>query len=211
MKLARFAVGMLWTNCYVLSSRTGHTAVIDPGGPMDDACAYIEKEGLSIDWILLTHGHTDHISGLGEVRSRAAHGAAICAGDELCITNARENLSSDFGHKVEFSGADHILKDGEIIKIGDMTVEVIETPGHTQGSCCFFAKEEEQALLISGDTLFARSIGRTDLPGGDESTLMDSLLKLERFPDELPVFPGHGPATTIGEERSLNPFWPSHE
>ena len=89
-----------------------------------------------------------------------------------------------------------------------MKIEVIHTPGHTRGGCCFYITEGPDALLISGDTLFARSVGRTDLPGGDEATLIEYLKKLESLPDSLPVYPGHGPSTVLVDERKLNPYWP---
>ncbi|MCF0247564.1 MAG: MBL fold metallo-hydrolase, partial [Synergistes sp.] len=93
-------------------------------------------------------------------------------------------------------------------KIGDMTLDIIHTPGHTPGGICILVSEGNDKVLISGDTLFARSIGRCDLPGGDEDTLLNSLTKLESLPDELSVLPGHGPDTTIGAEKRYNPFWP---
>ena len=208
MKLKRFPLGMLWTNCYVVSSDTGAAVVVDPGGPAEEVRAYLEAEKLILEWILLTHGHGDHIFGVGELRDLARKGVAIDNGDAGCLTSPSQNLSGHMGQPVDFAPADHLLRDGEKIAVGGMTIEVIHTPGHTPGGCCFYVTEGGDAILLSGDTLFARSIGRSDLPGGDESTLVRSLEKLERFPDELGVYPGHGPDTTIGDERNLNPFWP---
>lgn len=208
MQLYSFPLGSLWTNCYLLAASNGDAVVVDPGGPAGEVSAVINKEKLNVKWILLTHGHVDHIAGIGELRPSSANGVAIMAEDADCLTNARANLSSDFGGRVEMQGADRLMADGDSFELGDMSIDVIATPGHTRGGCCFYASEGDDALLISGDTLFARSIGRTDFPGGDEPTLIDSLRKLAKFPDELAVFPGHGPATTIGEERALNPFWP---
>lgn len=208
MQLYSFPLGSLWTNCYLLAASNGDAVVVDPGGPAGEVSAVINKEKLNVKWILLTHGHVDHIAGIGELRPSSANGVAIMAEDADCLTNARANLSSDFGGRVEMQGADRLMNDGDHFELGDMRIDVIATPGHTRGGCCFYASEGDDALLISGDTLFARSIGRTDFPGGDERTLIDSLRKLAKFPDELAVFPGHGPATTIGEERALNPFWP---
>ncbi|MDL2264558.1 MBL fold metallo-hydrolase [Synergistaceae bacterium OttesenSCG-928-I11] len=208
MKLDRFALGMLWTNCYVLSSRTGDAVVVDPGGPTEEVRQYLNEENLRLQWVLLTHGHGDHIFGVGELRTLASRGVAICEEDAPCLVSSGENLSRHMGQKVELEPADRLLKDGDVLTVGDMKIEVIATPGHTRGGCCYYTSEGDEAVLLSGDTLFARSIGRSDLPGGDEATLLASLGKLTGFPDSLKVYPGHGPSTTIGEERSLNPFWP---
>ncbi|MDR3075782.1 MAG: MBL fold metallo-hydrolase [Synergistaceae bacterium] len=208
MQIQRFQLGHIWTNCYVLSSGNGDAVIIDPGGPAGEVRDYIAKNSLRVTQILLTHGHGDHIMGLGEVRDLAADGVAIHRADSGCLTSASENLSMMMGHNVEFKPADSFLSDGLDMKIGGMNIHVIFTPGHTKGSCCFYATEEAGSLLISGDTLFARSVGRTDLPGGDEAELSASLKKLECLADGVPVYPGHGPSTTIGDERRLNPFWP---
>ena len=208
MKIKCFQLGHLWTNCYVLSSASGLSVMIDPGGPADEVKDYIAKNSLRLKKILLTHGHADHLMGLGEVRGMAEEDVAIHSGDAACIVSASENLSSVMGNPAEFNQADLQLSDGLEMEIGGMKVQVIHTPGHTKGSCCFYATEGRDALLISGDTLFARSVGRTDLPGGDEATLLASLKKLETIADAVPIYPGHGPSTTIGDERRLNPFWP---
>lgn len=208
MKLKRFPLGMLWTNCYVVSGNSGETVVVDPGGPTEEVQAYLDQEKLSLEWVLLTHGHGDHIFGVGELRGRAKKGVAISEGDAGCLTSASQNLSKHMGQAIDFAPAEHILMDGEKLQVGGMTIEVIHTPGHTPGGCCFYVTEGEESILLSGDTLFARSIGRSDLPGGDEGTLIHSLEKLARLPDSLRVYPGHGPDTTIGDERALNPFWP---
>ncbi|MCL2684088.1 MAG: MBL fold metallo-hydrolase [Synergistaceae bacterium] len=208
MKIGRFQLGHLWTNCYVLSGVDGNAVMIDPGGPTDEVRAYIEKNSLKLGKILLTHGHADHIMGLGEVRGMAKEGVAIHSEDATCIVSASRNLSSLMGSPIEFTETDFLLSDGLDIVIGGIHLHVIHTPGHTRGSCCFHATEGRNELLISGDTLFARSVGRTDLPGGDEATLLGSLKKLETLADGVPVYPGHGPSTTIGDERRLNPFWP---
>ena len=208
MKIKCFQLGYLWTNCYVLSSGSGEAVAIDPGGPANEVKAYIVKNTLKLKKILLTHGHADHIMGLSDLRGMAEEGVAIHSGDAACIVNASENLSSVMGNPAEFKEANLLLSDDLNIAIGDMNIQVIHTPGHTKGSCCFHVTEGGDALLISGDTLFARSVGRTDLPGGDEATLLASLKKLETIADGAPVYPGHGPSTTIGDERRLNPYWP---
>jgi glyoxylase-like metal-dependent hydrolase (beta-lactamase superfamily II) len=175
---------------------------------MDEVRAFLRENGLDLRWVLITHGHGDHILGTSEIRSLASEGVAIHAEDAQLLADSRKNFSQSLGSPVSVSGAERLLADGDVIEIGAMKVRVIFTPGHTQGGCCFYITEGAQEFLISGDTLFARSIGRTDLPGGDEETLYKSLEKLAPLPDSLAVYPGHGPDTTIGEERRLNPFWP---
>ncbi len=208
MNIKRFPLGFLWTNCYLVWSDTKDAIVVDPGGDTTEVRQFVQSEGLSLRWILLTHGHGDHIMGVGELRNFASEGVAIHMEDADCLTNANENLSGEMGQPAVFDGADRLLGDGDVITVGGMKISVLHTPGHTRGGCCFYIEEDADALLISGDTLFARSVGRSDLPGGDERILLDSLKKLERFDENIRVYPGHGPDTTIGEERALNPFWP---
>jgi len=208
MKIRRFQLGSLWTNCYVVASSTGDAFLIDPGGPTEEVKEYIAGNNLKLRRILLTHGHGDHILGLSSIRDMASDGVSISEGDADCLVSSTKNLSSMMGAASSFEAADSLITDQETINVGDMTVRAISTPGHTKGGLCFHVTEGGQSLLISGDTLFARSVGRTDLPGGDDSELTSSLGKLADLPDETPVYPGHGPSTTIGDERRLNPFWP---
>jgi glyoxylase-like metal-dependent hydrolase (beta-lactamase superfamily II) len=208
MELKRFPLGPLWTNCYVVSGKSGDAVVVDPGGPTGEVREYLKAKGLKLRMVLLTHGHGDHIFGVGEIRGLATDGVAIHPEDADCLTSADRNLSDDMGNPVSFGSANRLLKDGELISLGSINIKVIHTPGHTLGGCCFYVTEGSEALLLSGDTLFARSIGRSDLPGGDEGVLIESLSKLSGFADSLAVFPGHGPWTTIGDEKRLNPFWP---
>jgi glyoxylase-like metal-dependent hydrolase (beta-lactamase superfamily II) len=192
----------------VISDKRRAAVVVDPGGPMKEVTAYIERNGLRLSRVMLTHGHGDHIMGLGEIRASAADGVCVHTEDAGCLVSASKNLSVMMGRAYEFEAADSLLSDGDVIRFGGMKIEVIHTPGHTRGSCCFHATEGTDDLLVSGDTLFARDVGRTDLPGGDEAALAESLKKLESLPESLAVYPGHGPATVLGDERKLNPHWP---
>lgn len=208
MKLKRFALGALWTNCYLVWDDNGEAFAVDPGGPADEVAGFIEDNKLKLNWIILTHGHGDHIGGISDLRHKSLNGVAVHEKDADYLTSACKNFSTYTGTPVEFAKADRLLNDGDLLKIGEMEVKVIFTPGHTQGGISLLASQGEEKLLFSGDTLFARSVGRTDLPGGDEETLVQSLRKLNKLPSGLKVYPGHGPDTTIGDEKRHNPYWP---
>jgi glyoxylase-like metal-dependent hydrolase (beta-lactamase superfamily II) len=208
MEYRRFAMGALWTNAYLLWDAEGVAVLVDPGGDPSEALGFAEEKGLEIEWILLTHGHGDHIGGLDEARKRSSKGVAIHHADAPMLTSPEENLSRWMGSPVESGAADKVLEDGETFWAGSMEVRVIHTPGHTAGSSCFLFREGATELLVSGDTLFARSVGRTDLPGGSEKELKSSLVKLAALADTLPVLPGHGPETSLGREKKENPYWP---
>ncbi len=208
MEYRRFAMGALWTNAYLLWDAEGVAVLVDPGGDPSEALGFAEEKGLEIEWILLTHGHGDHIGGLDEARKRSRKGVAIHHADATMLTSPEENLSRWMGSPVKSGAADKVLEDGETFWVGSMEVRVIHTPGHTAGSSCFLFREGATELLVSGDTLFTRSVGRTDLPGGSETELKSSLVKLAALGDTLPVLPGHGPETSLGREKKENPYWP---
>ncbi len=208
MNIQRFPLGEIWTNCYIVWDSNGKGFIVDPGGYAECVAKFIRDNHIEVEYILLTHGHADHLGGIQEVRNLAQNGVAIHMDDADCLTDARKNLSAKMGYSFVLPSADKLLSDGEHLQIGNLYVEVIHTPGHTIGGVCYYVKDESDEILICGDTLFYRSIGRTDLPGGDELMLINSLRKIERFDDELKVYPGHGLSTTIGEEKKLNPYWP---
>lgn len=208
MKMKRFALGALWTNCYIVWDAHGNAFVVDPGGQPDEVERFIKDNDIRLHWIILTHGHVDHIGGINGIRNFAEKGVAIHYEDADALTNANKNLSTYTGEAISVQAADRELNDGDVITVGSMTIAVIHTPGHTPGGICLFVTDGEEQILISGDTLFARSIGRSDLPGGDEAVLLESLKKLSTLPEKIKVFPGHGPETTLLAEKQHNPYWP---
>lgn len=184
-----------FTNSFLLVSG-GEAAIIDPAPDAARFAPLLEKENARLTHILLTHGHFDHVYGLDSVR--AAWPAA-----RLCLFRADAVGTED--RPVKESPEILWLTDGQTITVGQAELTVLHTPGHTPGSCCWLC----EGVLVSGDTLFAGSAGRTDLPGGDWETLMRSLRRLAddpALPDELRVLPGHGAFTTLGLERAQNPY-----
>ncbi len=203
MNVTYFAVGALGTNCYILSDDSDHAAIIDPGGDARRILGAVKDKNLTVDFILLTHAHFDHIMAVEEIC--AATGAQLCvgAGDAPMLYDAQFNLSAMVypTQTVELT-ADRLLVDGDTVRFGDTTLTVMETPGHTRGGVCYLG----EGVLFSGDTLFAGSIGRTDLPGGDMTVLRRSLMRLAALDGDLTVYPGHGEETTLSFEKSANPY-----
>ena len=204
MKHIKMEVGNLGTNCYILfCEKTLKAAVIDPGGNAEEIMAFIHREKLQVDYIINTHGHADHI--LANTKVKEATGALLLIHQEDAdmLTSAERNLSIFIGGAMTCGPADRLLKDGEMIQVGHIALQVIHTPGHTPGGISLIAGD----TLFCGDTLFADSIGRTDFPGGSYRQLIQSIQeKLMVLGDEVKVLPGHGPDTTIGWERQHNSF-----
>ncbi len=201
-----FPVGPLQCNCSVIGDETTREAmVIDPGDDIEDVLGVIRKHNLQVRQIVITHAHIDHVG--GAMKLRAATGAPILLNQNdypllkmLDMQAAWCGMASP--GKVEI---DQSIASADTVKAGSLVANVIHTPGHTEGSVCLYFPAQQK--LIAGDTLFAGSIGRTDLPGGSFDKIIQSLHeKLLALPDETVVVPGHGPLTTIGEERESNPF-----
>lgn len=199
-------VGPLRCNCSVIGDETTREAmVIDPGDDIENVLAVIEKHNLQVKQIVITHAHIDHVG--GAMKLRAATGAPILLNqNDYALLKMLDVQAAWIGMKnpgkVEI---DNNLGQADTVRAGSLTGNVIHTPGHTEGSICLYFPAENK--LIAGDTLFAGSIGRTDLPGGSMEKIINSLHeKVLALPDDTLVVPGHGPLTTIGEERESNPF-----
>jgi glyoxylase-like metal-dependent hydrolase (beta-lactamase superfamily II) len=204
MEFKRLPLGIYQANCYILyDEATRETAVIDPGGDFSEIKSFIEANGLKVKFIIITHGHGDHIGALRELKDYT--GATICIHkeDNEMLRNSRLNYSAEMGYPaVEMSG-DRFLEDGDILELGAEKLNIIHTPGHSKGGICIYCS----GSLFSGDTLFACSIGRTDLAGGDMDEIISSIkTKLLTLPEDTAVYPGHGPSSTIMIEKKRNPF-----
>ncbi len=198
------AMGAMGANCYIFSCpETKKAAVIDPGAEAKNLYRWILEKGYQVEYILLTHGHFDHIGAVDELRTLLQAKVGIHEGDAAMLTNGQANLSSFVGRAFDTKPADFLLEDGQVMTVGNLSITVLATPGHTQGGVCFLTSEG----LLSGDTLFDGSIGRTDFPGGSLEQLLDGIeKKLLILPEETRVYPGHGSETTIGREKRENPF-----
>ena len=206
MTIETFPVGPLQCNCTILGDEaTGEAIVIDPGDEVGRIHRRLTELGLKVKQILVTHAHIDHVGGALRLKRRT--GAPILLNEnDLALLEMMESQAGWLGIATpETAPPDENLADGLTVGLEKFPARVIHTPGHTQGSVCLhFAPMK---LLIAGDTLFAGSIGRTDLPGGNSAQIIDSIeSRLMALPDETRVLPGHGPMTTIGVERRSNPF-----
>ena len=206
MVLETFPVGMLQCNCTLLGDETtGEAMVVDPGDNVPEILARLKAHGLTLKQIVVTHAHIDHVG--GALRLKQATGAPILLNqNDLPLLKMMDVQAAWLGTSApEVAPPDESAEHGMKVGIAGHQAEVIHTPGHTPGSICLYFAPDH--LLLAGDTLFAGSIGRTDLPGGDEREILRSIHdKLLVLPDDLRVIPGHGPETTLGAERETNPF-----
>jgi hydroxyacylglutathione hydrolase len=203
--LKTLAIGPIQTNCYLIGcAETLEGAVIDPGWDAATILAEAEAAGLTIRYVLNTHAHWDHVSANADVVARTGAQLALHPKD-LPLLRARGGADV-WGLPVKTSPEpDVLLTEGQSIQIGHLTLQVLFTPGHTPGHVSFY--EADAGVVFDGDVLFKQGIGRTDLPGGDQQALMHSIREvLMALPPETAVYSGHGPATTIGEERWANPW-----
>lgn len=198
-------VGPLACNCYIVGDEaTKQAIVIDPGGDEDELAEAIASKELMVVAIVATHAHFDHIIAAQRLRELTGAPFYLHDADRVLLdwmqTSGRLFLGVDLPPAPD---VDRSAPEGELLSAGDLRLEVLHTPGHSPGSISLIADDS----IFSGDTLFAGSVGRTDLPGGDTSLLLKTISdKLFEFGDDVPVYPGHGPSTTIGEERRFNPF-----
>lgn len=204
MRLKTMAVGNLGTNCYFIINEDSKECIIfDPGDEGKRIVNFLKKEELQAVAIILTHGHADHIAALTEVREFTKAPVYIHIDDENMLTNSKSNLSAFIGDELSFKKAEFLLEDDCQLELAGFKIDVYHTPGHTRGGCCFKIDNK----VICGDTIFAESIGRTDLPGGSYSQILKSIKeKILVLDDKVELFPGHGPSTSVGWERRMNPF-----
>ncbi|MCR4922956.1 MAG: MBL fold metallo-hydrolase [Lachnospiraceae bacterium] len=205
-KIGRVVLGRIATNCYfVFDDKTKNTVVFDPADDGKKLYDKLTEKGLKVKAIVLTHGHYDHIYGVEELRKAADCKVYAPLAEKELLLDTYLNQSESTGRLCRVK-ADIYLKDDEEVDIDGVRFKVLLTPGHTAGSACFYF--EKAGILIAGDTLFLGSVGRTDMPTGSMGELVASIRrKLMVLPDSVRVYPGHGDDTTIGEERTYNPFF----
>ena len=204
MQVLCLPVGMLQANCYIVYEQEGGEAVvIDPGAEEERILRRIGEHGLRVRHVLLTHVHFDHMLASREVMEATGADLLVPAGDAQALNDNQLNARFLVGPDTPYPlTASRLLNEGDLVAVGGMRFHVLETPGHTAGGCCYICED----ALFTGDTLFAGSVGRTDLPGGSAALLMKSLGKLSALPGAYTVYPGHGEATTLEREKQSNPF-----
>lgn len=203
MRIKHRALGGIGANCYFVTI-DGQTAVIDPGYPSPWLLEKTREYGDSVKYILLTHRHADHLMGLSFVKEQTGAHVAVHELDAAATDSPEVSRCMEIYGKPQVPvQADILLRDGDTLPLGQETIKVLHTPGHSAGSVCFLIGDS----IFSGDTLFEGTVGRTDLPSGDYSQMMASVAKLAALDGEYQVYPGHGGETTLNEERAHNPYF----
>lgn len=206
MLFETIVVGPLGVNCFILGDKQSNEAVVvDPGADCEMILAAVARFGLKVKYLINTHGHFDHVGCNKQVQEKTGAELLIHEGDAFLLSQASRS-AQNYGLIVEDSPPpSRFLSDGMRLEFGRRSIEVLHTPGHTPGGCCLLLANEQ--VVITGDTLFADSVGRTDLPGGSHQQLIASIkAKLMPLADETVVWPGHGASSTIGRERRMNPY-----
>jgi glyoxylase-like metal-dependent hydrolase (beta-lactamase superfamily II) len=203
--ISTLPVGLIQTNCYIVGcEETKEGVVIDPGGHPERILAEVKRHGLRVKYVLNTHAHFDHTDANGAIVEATGAPLVLHAEDRPLLEVS--GGAALFGMRADPSPPPDLeLVDGDELRVGTLCFQVLHTPGHTPGHVCFH--EPDEKVVFDGDVLFYRGIGRTDLPGGNQQQLFDSIQRvLFALPDETTVYSGHGPPTTIGEEKRLNPW-----
>ncbi len=203
MLIKSIVVGMLQVNCYIVAEESSKKAlVIDPGDEPDRILDAIKGYGLKVEYIICTHGHFDHVGAVNDVKDSTG-AQVILHKDEFAMYNGARDMAAFWGYEIApLPEPDILTREGNIIKIGDLGFEVLHTPGHSPGGICLYGHD----IVITGDTLFAGSVGRADFTGGDIGKLKKSFQRLMTLPEKIKALPGHGPQTTIGREKKENMF-----
>ncbi len=203
MQVKRLVVGPLEENTYIVYDKeTKEALLIDPGDEPDRIEDILRSEGLKVKYLVCTHAHFDHVGALPELK-KSTNAEILIHPDDLEIYEAARDMAAFWGYDIDpLPKPDLFVKEGDVIKIGNLSFKVIHTPGHSPGGICLYG----QGAVFTGDTMFAGSVGRTDFHGGSLSKLKESFKRLISLPEDTLVYPGHGPETTISEEKQNNFF-----
>lgn len=203
MLIKSIVVGPLEVNCFIVADEGSKKAmVVDPGDEPDRIMDTIKNNDFVVEYIICTHGHFDHVGAVSDLK-KETDAKVLIHNDELEIYDAAKDMAAFWGYDLDpLPDPDILVKEEESIKIGDLSFKVIHTPGHSPGGICLYG----EGIVITGDTLFAGSVGRTDFHGGDMNRLKESFKRLMSLPENTRVLPGHGPETTIGREKRENMF-----
>lgn len=203
MIIKKFVVGPLENNCFVIVDENSKECfVVDPGDEPDRILDFIHESNLRVKYIICTHAHFDHVGAVSEIKN-GTKAKIVIHKDDLAIYRSSKDHAALWGFDIDpLPDPDLFVSEGDVLKIGDLEFQIIHTPGHSPGGICIYG----QGILLTGDTLFAGSVGRTDLPGGDVRELKGSFKRLLSFSNEIRVFPGHGPETTVEREKTGNFF-----